>query len=324
MNSERGIYTGPSEKDFKTEQDIKREQLMNDPDNRPTFNTPLPSSHGWVYWNNRMKERQQQYVEIKPGMQNKAEITFPDTVCINLIGDIHAGAPQTDYERIGKEVDKIVNTPSSYVLMLGDVIDSMFWNPGQMEQIEQIPEQAEYLHALLTFLSDHKRLLVAFVGDHDGWPKKTGGDMYAQFAERHGAYLMQGVGYLTFNVGQETYKVSAAHRLPGHSMYNKTHPQNRAEKFGGARGSDVIVSGHTHQKGYSQQGVTGFGGENQKVHYVSVGPYKSSDDYSRKLGFAQQTPSEMYGSAIILNGKGKRIEYYDDILVANEELVKKL
>jgi hypothetical protein len=91
-------------------------------------------------------------------------------------------------------------------------------------------------------------------------------------------------------------------------------------RFGGAWGSDIIVSGHNHKKGHSENAIVGFGGEAIKVHKIALGPYKCQDDYSKKNGWSKQVPEELYGSAVILSPDTKKIRYYDDILDANKEL----
>lgn len=320
---EMGLYTSPKESSFKTDSEIKHQLLMKAPEQPPTFNTPLPAKHGWIYWSGRFQDRKKQYIEVAQGEQKHIEISFQDTVCLNLIGDIHAGSAWTDYERIAKEAETIVSTPNSYVLALGDWVDGFFWNPAQMEQVEQAPEQIQYMNSLLEHFASKKRLLIAWGGDHCNWSKKFGSDAFANFSDRFGAYYIYGVGYLTAQVGNSVYKISGAHRHGGSSIYNKAHSAMRLYKDN-AEGADIVVTAHTHQKAHLRQTVKEFGGEARKVDYISVGPYKADDDYSRKQGFGAQSPNEMYGSAVILHKNKKKIEYYDDILEANEELVAKL
>jgi len=140
-------------------------------------------------------------------------------------------------------------------------------------------------------------------------------DPYSEFAGLK-AYYIHGVGYLTFNVGEQSYKLIGAHKLPGFSMYNNVHPQMRASKE--IQGADIYFSGHNHRKGHGEQGIKEFGGESRWVHAIALGAYKSTDEYARKKGFAQQTTKEMYGCAIKLYANEKRIEYFDDILLANK------
>ena len=272
------------------------------------------------YWSPRFVKRQEEVLEAREQVTNKVDIQFsPEPTCINFIGDLHTGG-EANYERISEELQTIVNTPNSYVMLMGDVIDGFFFNYAQMEQIEQVPEQIQYTKSLLKYLGDNKKLLVGWAGDHDKWADKMGNSMYADFFENTGAYFMYGVGYVTLQVGSVEYKLTGAHKLPGSSIYNNNHPQDRALRFGGAWGSDIIVSAHNHKKGHSEKTVVGFGGEAIHVHELALGPYKTQDEYSKKNGWAKQVSTELFGSAVILDADTKHIRYYDDILRANKEL----
>ena len=310
---EKGLYYNPKG-DFKSNQQIKRKFALDG--ELPILETPFPDRKNWNYWSKRFIARQEQYIESSQLIEKQhVEISFKGDTVINFMGDQHIGGAAVNYNRIEQEVETIINTPSSFVIMVGDTIDGFFFNPAQMEQVEQTPEQWKYVKSLLEYLSENDKLLIGFGGDHDGWPKKMGIDPYATFAEDLGAYYMQGVGHLTAKVNGQEYKMTGAHRLPGFSMYNNVHPQMRASKE--IQGADVYYSAHTHIKGYSFQAIKEFGGTARKVNFISLGPYKSSDEYSRKKGWAVQSPQEMFGSAIILRSDNAQIDYYDDILEAN-------
>ena len=104
------------------------------------------------YWSPRFVRRQEEVLEAREQQTNSVEIEFPaEKICINFMADLHSGG-EADYGRINKEVETIVNTPNSYVMLLGDVIDGFFFNYAQMEQIEQVPEQIQYTKSLLKYL----------------------------------------------------------------------------------------------------------------------------------------------------------------------------
>jgi len=156
----------------------------------------------------------------------------------------------------------------------------------------------------------------------NSWSKKMGISAYSQFTEETGGALLEGVAYITLKIGDQDYKITCAHRLPGSSIYNRNHPQMRLAKFGSGFGSDVIVSGHNHQKQLAQSTQASFGGETNKINYIALGAYKATDDYTKKLGFHQQQPEEMFGVAIHLDKDIKRIRVFDSILEGNNELYK--
>lgn len=315
MKETEGLYYGPTEKTFHSRSAILKAKAMTG--DLPELVTPLPKERDFHYWSARFRERQDQYKETRNDTDHIV-IKFPDKSILNFIGDVHTGSPDSNYDRLEQEVETIVNTPNSYAVIVGDLVDGFFFNPAQFNEIEQTPEQYDYTYSLLKYLSSKKKLIAAWGGDHDQWAFKMGLDPYGQFAEKFGAYYMHGVGYITAQVGDNEYKLTGAHRMPGFSMYNNVHPQMRADRFGGAAGSDIIFSGHNHRKGHSEQAYKEFPGEARMVHYISLGPYKSTDDYAQKLGFAKLSPQEMYGCSVVLDRNTRQITYYNDILLANE------
>ncbi len=316
-----GLYYSPDAESFKSSNQIKRDLAIKGEIERPSgavLHTPLPIKRDWDYWSTRLKERQSVFLETKEGETNHVKLGFDETTTLNLIGDIHAGSPWTDYDRVAQEADVIIGTPNSYVLAMGDWVDGFFFNPAQFDQIEQAPEQFAYMRSLLKHYADNDKLLVCWGGDHDNWAKKSGADPYADFAEDTGAFYMYGVGYITAEVGEQEYRISAAHRHGGSSIYNKAHAAMRLYRDN-AQGADVVITAHTHQKGHVRQSVMEFGGEERPVDFISVGTYKADDDYGRKLGFGKKdaNASSMYGSAIVLHKDTQRVEYFDDIITAN-------
>jgi hypothetical protein len=125
---------------------------------------------------------------------------------------------------------------------------------------------------------------------------------------------MQGVGHLTALVNDQEYKITGAHRLPGFSIRDTTWASKRASQE--IQGADVYFNAHTHTKGHSEQTINEFGGVARKVHHISLGPYKPTDEFARKLGFPQQGAESMYGCSVLLKADSKEIIYYGDILKA--------
>ena len=322
-----GMYYGPTEDSFVSKKTIKKEMAMRGELPDPKFITPLPINRGFKdYYSPRFRQRAK---EFKKGFEvptNHVEIELPNaTNCINFIPDCHVGSGFTDYERIEQELDIIVGTPNSYVVFMGDIIDGFFFNSAQMEEMEQTPDQIQYMKSMVKYLADEKKLLAAVGGDHDLWSKKMGSNPYSDFSEQYGAHYLHGMSYMTLNIGEQKYNITLAHQLPGSSIYNNTHPQMRAaNRHGGGFGSNVIVSAHNHKKGYSRDTVKGFGNERVDTHYLALGAYKSQDDYSRKKGWVKQQPQEMFGASVILNNEKIEVVYKHNIFDAAEEMDRRL
>lgn len=273
------------------------------------------------YWSERFINRSDIFDETPRVDSHYIKFEFKDKILLNFSGDKHIGSPYVDYERIRDEASVEAKTPNSYHVEMGDIVDGFFFNPAQMEQIEQPPEQFKYAKSLLKYYGENKKLLVGVGGDHDLWAEKYGNSFYDDFKNDTGGIYMHGVSFLEFKVGSQTYKITVAHRTPGNSMYNKTHGAMRLYKDS-SEGSDIVVTAHNHQKGHTRQAIREFGGISRMVDYVSVGAYKSEDDYSRKMGFGIQAPEEMFGCSIVLYPDKKLVRYYDDIIMANKEFIK--
>ena len=129
------------------------------------------------------------------------------------------------------------------------------------------------------------------------------------------APYFHGVGYIRFNVDGMEYRMTGNHMFKGSSMYNKTHPQRRAMNES-ARGSDIVVSGHWHEKALYQQAFQEFGGQSNLVTMAALGTYKSSDEYVRTYGMNCQDPQMMYGVAMRLDKDKKYVLPEYDILEA--------
>lgn len=314
---ERGLYY--PDNSFKTRQEIRRDLALKG--EIPIFETPLPVERNLEYWSSRFSRRQKEWLETSPIKENHVTISFKDDILLNLIGDIHLGNPWTDHERLNQEIEVIRNTPNSFLLFGGDLVDGFFFNPAQYEQVEQADEQYSYVRTLVKTLGKERKLLVAFSGDHDAWPRKMGIDPWAEFSKEAGIYYMQGVGHITLKIGDVEYYITAAHQLPGSSIYTNAHPGVRASKE--IQGADIYVNFHTHRKGLVAQPVKMFGDKSRWIHAISAGPYKSTDEYLRKRGYGRQVTDELYGSAIILPTDKKKPQYFEDILEANRVFVNK-
>jgi|SRR3990172_2584286 len=304
---ERGIFLPDGS--FESDKEIRRKST-----DTPIMETPKTFPRDFSYWSDRFIHRQTEWKETSDAELDHVSIQFKGDTTLNFIGDAHTGSPFTHYDRLEKEIKAIVETPNSYVILVGDLIDGFFFNPAQMEQIEQVPEQYAYMKSLVSHLAMNRKLLIAFGGDHDGWAKKMGIDPYA-IMNSMGAYYMQGIGHLTAKVDDQEYRITGGHRLRGSSIRDNTWASKRASQE--IQGADIYFNAHTHTKGHSEQTVNQFGGVARIVHHISLGPYKPTDEYARKIGYAQQDVESMYGCAVTLKSGGKEIIYHNDILKAN-------
>jgi|GEM_PF-2667766 len=313
-----GIYTGPNESSFKSDKQVKRELYLSEEHPAPDFVSDLPIKKDFRGYSEQFirqqKERGDVYVD-------HAEIQLFDTSLVNFQSDLHIGGSETDYERIEQEAGLIVNTPNSYVVLMGDLIDNFSFNPPTHETLDVVPEQVRFARELIKYYADNKKLLAVWQGNHDYWSMRQGVELYDYLLDGIEVPYFFGVGYLTLNAVDEPYKITGSHQFTGSSMYNKTHPQNRAIRFGGAWGSDLVVSGHWHRKGISQQTFEGFGGESQMTTMMGLGTYKLRDGHTRNKAFVPLDTISGFGASVTLHKDRHFLEPCSDIVEAHRRFL---
>lgn len=316
MRSKEGLYTGKSEESFRSTEEVRRNFAL-EGKLPPVFETPIKVPLNVNFYLNSAKKRAEQQKELSPITEGVVKVRFPETSIINVIGDIHFGHPNTNIDRVIQELEVIRNTPNSYVLLVGDLVDGIFWGGDSGgEQSANLTEQRGFLTSLFSSLKG--RVIAGIGGEHDQkWSSKTGADPYFDFTERTGAPYIRGIAEIEIGVGEETYKIVASHRSRGFSMYNKNHPTYREARFE-LQDADVYVSAHTHRKQISKETLRKFGRADEVTH-ISIGPYKTGDVYGERMGFVSQKESEMYGCAFRVNKERKYVDVEYSIIEAGRK-----
>lgn len=278
-----GIYTSPSEDSFKSDKQIKYENLEDPTLIREKTGNRQPSFYEWTEEFVRRRDLKDE-VEAVPG-EIDIRIDTNEPIVIGLIGDSHVGGYEVDYELLAHDIAFISQSKNGFVIFGGDVIEGFFFNPAQDEQIASYNQQRMFFNSMIKEVGLEK-ILYFEAGDHDMWSAKMGANMYDELRDMADIPVVRGSTKIKLQLPEVEYKIVSAHQLPGHSMYNDTHPQNRASKFG-TQGADIYVGWHTHKKGISRQVIDSFDGDLEQL-YVSNGPYKYSDHYSRKKGWSKQ------------------------------------
>jgi len=255
------------------------------------------------------------------GIPDNIEIIMPTDrpTVFCLMGDQHASATYLNYEMLRDHVNMVSSHPLVYSVMGGDLIDGAAFNPAQDDKLGSFREEALFARKMLDKMGGES-ILLACQGDHDMWAEKSGITMYQNFVERYNTPMVRGASRATigWKDGVE-YKFVFAHKLPGHSIYNKTHPQNRESKFG-IQGADIYVGWHNHQKGLSQQVAKQADGNDILQTFAAPGAYKYSDSYSRKQGYSQQSEKELGAIWLVLHPYEKRVEAYWEMQSAIERV----
>lgn len=291
MDSDKstGLYTGATENTYKSRPQILSETL---PYQKPTYlidpNIPPDS---YEYWKDRVVQDQERYLETE-GIDKCGEIEFntdkPHTIC--LIGDLHSGSGNCNYNLLHKHFSIIKEHPMVSAVGLGDFTDSIFFGRGMHEQIENIDNQYRYIYSALEWTGPEK-WLAFWKGQHDRFKgDESRVSIYHECHKRFGAYYFEGPSVLKVKMGTQEYVLVGNHNWRGNSMYNDTHAENRASKFG-IQGADVYFGGDTHKKGISTQVAKTVEGDKFQ-YFLNVGPYQNTSEYGRYQGFEANSGSD--------------------------------
>ena len=312
-NKELGlIYPDGS---FSSRDEIRRKLLAKEltGSSRLVKHADLPQRWDFEKWTQRIVERQAERNELL-GIPESAEVTIEASkpILVALIGDVHAGGIDVDYERFGRDID-LIKSVGGYAVTVGDLTDGYFFMPGVNSQIMPGQEQVLYMQAALDKLAEDDKLLAGWPGDHDMWAtdKMGASSLYAGFNEKYGAPLFDGVSYLTINLdnggGPVPYRFVGSHRHKGFSVYNDAHASLRQYRDEGVM-SDVSFTAHNHVKACLEQTHKLHGGKEVVVRNVALGAYKKSDRYSRKMGWPRKDDAGIGAFGLILTPGEKSID----------------
>ncbi|HCC68108.1 TPA: hypothetical protein DEP90_02805 [Patescibacteria group bacterium] len=279
----KGLYTSPDESSFKSDKQIKYENLDSPILIREKTKGRKPTFYEWI---DEFTRRRDLKTEVE-GVSDEIEITFEtnEPVIWGLVGDIHGGGYEVDYELLAHDIAFIASRKNAYLLGGGDWTDSFFFNPAQNEMIASYNQQRKFVMSMVKELGEGK-ILALLKGDHDNWASKMGTTIYDEFRDRTNIPIIHGTTKIRANFPDIQYKIVGGHQLPGSSMYNDSHPENRESKFGIQQG-DIYMGWHNHKKAIAEQVADGFDGDIRQL-YIASGAYKYSDEYSKKKGWSKQ------------------------------------
>lgn len=304
-----------------------RRKLLAEELTQPFQRTPHVGKRSFEDWQPIMERRTQEYKELLAIPETvEIEIATQRPILIGLFGDVHALHPECDLQRFGKDVD-LVKEAGGYFITLGDLTDSIHWAPVPGLASDQ--ESMLYMQSALKYMAEDGHLLAGWIGDHEGWSfdKHNVHALYQDFYERFGAHLLDGVSYidLGLNNGEEVqkYAIIGSHRHKGFSVYSDVHASWRQYNDEAKSGRNIIsITAHNHSKGHSRQTRKTFGGEEVVINSISLGTYKSSDRYSRKMGWPRKGEETAGSFGIVLFPNNERTEVFWNLEHAVDFLAK--
>lgn len=300
--------------DFKSDREIKRKLAIEG--QLPPIIEGVPRKKDFKDYVSVAVRRSKDAKELSNSATGKVRVVVPDDAIVNFISDVHAFNPTTDHERVLQEVETIMETPRSYIILGGDLVEGVHWGGATgTEQVGSLNEQKGFLRSL--FKRVKGRVIGAVSGEHDSkWASRTGADPYEDFSEITDAPYKRGLLEIELEAGDTEYSGLVSHKLRGNSIYNNLHPPMRASRE--VQGHDFYFSGHTHRKGVAIQPVREKGGARSVAFGVS-GTYKETDEYTQRSGWIEQKTKQLYGFATRFNPEEKKIEIDEDIISANKK-----
>lgn len=240
------------------------------------------------------------------------------------VADVHLGSPECREQEFMEFIQKVKETPNTYLVLLGDLIDngtkSSVTNPfrATMPPSQQKREMANILEPV------KDRILCILPGNHERRSMKDADDdpVYDIAAKLDIEHLYrENIAFVKIQLGTEDaqdehsnskyrpcYCLVVTHGAGGGIMTGSS--VNRNERFGYAiEGMDVLITGHTHKPLTTQPGKIVIDLRNNQV---GVKPFRtvvatSWLDYGSYAARMMLLPSSFCLNMINLSGYGKEI-----------------
>ena len=217
--------------------------------------------------------------------QPEANIVIPTGLPISVVffGDWHIGSVYTDHKMIMDKIERVKNTPNTYVFFMGNLIDNAIpaQFPDSMLSNAIPPDQQVYMmrQIAMELNAFHKVLGAVTSPCHEGWTwKKAGQDVNAMmfgFKERKFPVLENG-GLIHLQVGSTKYEGALYHQVgPFESQFNETHAVRQMNRLNLNMKADFVAAGHKHV-GSTQTSYEGSGDQRKLVAYIRTGSEKGT------------------------------------------------
>ncbi len=294
-----GIYTSPSEKDFKSKEDIKIEKMY-----KGNVSVEYPDRYitelSFDELNEEMirRSRLRKKVELKE-YETTIEIETDRPIGVVWWADQHVGGQFVDYERLKWEADEIKANPYLKIGLGGDFSDSFVWLPAAFDDVANLTEQNLYLYRLMEYVGWDK-ILFCVIGNHPKWSRRSGLDGYDEMRRR--VPVFEGVGTVDLQVNGISYLGAIIHKAKGTSYLDPN--------FGGKRflrendGYDFVMTAHNHEGGSQTINRKDTKGA-REVALLAGKTFKETDDFSDTQGFKKKTGVGLGSNGIIFDHKKK-------------------
>jgi len=281
---------------------------------------PEKMQRSFEKWMEHIRYIQEKRQEVLPNIKSITVELPAKPVCLTFIGDTHIGG-NCDYQRLEKDINLIADNDVK-VILLGDLVDGMFFSTGSsQDRHTNLAEEVIFAQTMLEKIKSN--ILCAFGGEHDyDWASDRTISMYYDFTRKYNSYFLYGVSYITLMLGDRRFNMVGSHRHMGASIYDPTACAKRMRREAG-EGCEIAFTAHKHIKGMSEEAVPTQDGTRNVLYFV-VGPYKHSDHYGKKRGYAPIEGAAIGGVSLILYPDGRKEGFWtiEEGIKRHQDIIK--
>lgn len=244
------------------------------------------------------------YSSYQPCHIFNIEINDCKHILVLFVSDIHLGSIYTDYSKVLKFWNFILQKENIYLILNGDFIDN-FDVPSTKHLIAGVnsqlltPElQRELLIKFISALVAKKKLLACVLGNHESFSHQ-----YPYFRIIQNVPLSSNRMLLNLKVAYQTYKIALIHKSRFNSILNPLHSSYR-ELTTLYPDADIVVTSHTHLPAFSVLPYPANGKYLERV-LIKTGTLKV-DSYTTS-NFAHPSPTESAIPCVVLNPLARKI-----------------
>lgn len=211
----------------------------------------------------------------------RVRIETDKPITIFAISDVHYGNVQTDHRRFHREVRKIEETPNTYIVFGGNLIDNAVPSKHPDLMLENsIPpdQQVAVMRQIIKKLGLKGKVIGAVKApEHEGWSwTATGQDVNVLIYGYEGRNfpVMENGGRIRLKVGKQTYNIALYHQTgPFESNFNPEHATRQMNRLRQNMEADIVIASHKH-RGAVSQNYEGVGKRKKPAVYIRGGTYK--------------------------------------------------
>lgn len=206
-------------------------------------------------------------------------------IVLTFTGDWHLGDATVDYDEWLRHINTILDTPSVYMIDMGDDYQNMRSFKvlsAVLSQVISPAQQAALMRSLVDELTKKNKLIAKVGGNHDlEFDERIFGQaLQGYLYENAKAPVFANRGLVSLCVGEQNYKMLLFHKSRFRSIFRPTHGAYREWQL--SYPAEIVAGAHDHQPGieimwnylWPKENGENYGGE---VFLIKIGTYQQGD-----------------------------------------------